>query len=59
MREYQLAHGVDEAGAYETTMRIMAVLLVIGFIANLLVKPVAEKYWLPDSVPRNPAASLH
>jgi MFS family permease len=59
MREYQLAHGVDKAGAYQTVMRIMAGLLVVGFISNLLVKPVAEKYWLPDSVPRNPAASLH
>ena len=54
MREYQLAHGVDKAGAYQTTMHIMSVLLVIGFIANLLLTPVAEKYWLPDSVPRNP-----
>jgi hypothetical protein len=59
MREYQLAHGVDKAGAYQTTMRIMAGLLVIGFIANLLVKPVAEKYWLPDSVPRTSSVSLH
>jgi len=59
MREYQLAHGVDKAGAYQTTMRIMAALLVVGFIANLLVKPVAEKYWLPDSAPRNPEPSLH
>ncbi|MGB9069704.1 MAG: OFA family MFS transporter [Candidatus Acidiferrales bacterium] len=59
MREYQLAHGVDKAGAYQTTMRIMAVLLVIGFIANLLVKPVAEKYWLPDSVPRTSSVSPH
>jgi MFS family permease len=59
MREYQLAHGVDKAGAYQTTMQIMAGLLVVGFISNFLVKPVAAKYWLPDSVPRNPAASLH
>jgi MFS family permease len=59
MREYQLAHGVDKAGAYQTTMRIMAGLLVIGFIANLLVKPVADKYWLPDSVPRTSSVSLH
>jgi MFS family permease len=59
MREYQLTHGVDKAGAYQTVMRIMAGLLVVGFIANFLVKPVAEKHWLPDSVPRNPAASLH
>jgi MFS family permease len=59
MREYQLAHGVDKAGAYQTVMRIMASLLVVGFISNLLVKPVDKKYWLPDSVPRNPDTSGH
>jgi len=40
-------------------MRIMTVLLVIGFIANLLVKPVAEKYWLPESAPRGDSGPLH
>jgi hypothetical protein len=59
MREYQLAHGVDKAGAYQTVMHIMAGLLVVGFIANVLVKPVDSKYWLPDSVPRNESGSLH
>jgi MFS family permease len=59
MREYQLAHGVDKAGAYQTVLRIMAALLVVGFISNFLVKPVDPKYWLPDSVPRNPDTSGH
>jgi MFS family permease len=59
MREYQLAHGVDKAGAYQTVMRIMAALLIVGFISNLLVKPVDKKYWMPDSVPRNPDTSGH
>jgi MFS family permease len=44
-REYQLAHGADKAGAYQTVLRIMAALLVVGFIANLMVRPVTEKYW--------------
>jgi MFS family permease len=59
MREYELAHGVDKAGAYQAVLHIMAGLLVVGFIANLLVRPVAEKYWLPDSVARNPEPSAH
>jgi MFS family permease len=46
LREYQLAHGVDKAGAYQTVLHVMAGLLVVGFIANLLVRPVDEKYWL-------------
>jgi MFS family permease len=44
-REYQLAHGADRAGAYQTVLHIMAGLLVVGFIANVLVRPVTEKYW--------------
>ncbi|TCK75293.1 L-lactate MFS transporter [Acidipila rosea] len=45
-RESQLAHGVDRATAYQTVLHIMAGLLVVGFLANLLVRPVAEKYWI-------------
>jgi hypothetical protein len=48
MREYQLEHGVDRAGAYQTVLHVMAVLLVVGFVANLLVRPVAQKYWLSE-----------
>jgi MFS family permease len=59
MREHQLARGVDKAGAYQSVLHVMAVLLVVGFVANFLVKPVSEKYWLPDSVPRDPNAPQH
>jgi MFS family permease len=46
IREYQIAHGVAKANAYSVTMYIMAGLLVIGFVANFLVKPVdASHRW--------------
>jgi MFS family permease len=48
MREYQLAHGADKAGAYQTVLEVMAGLLVVGLVANMLVRPVAEKYWLAE-----------
>ena len=48
MREYQIAHGADKASAYQTVLEIMAALLVVGFFANLLVRPVSEKYWLSE-----------
>lgn len=48
MREAQLARGVDKTSAYQTVLHVMAGLLVVGFVANLLVRPVAEKYWLKD-----------
>jgi MFS family permease len=46
LREYQLGHGVPAAQAYNTTMYILAGLLVIGFVANLMVRPVAERYFM-------------
>ena len=49
LREYQLEHGVDSAGAYQTVLHVMAGILVVGFVANLLVRPVAKKYWLPEA----------
>jgi MFS family permease len=48
MREAQLARGVDKTSAYQTVLHVMAGLLVVGFVANLLVRPVAEKYWMMD-----------
>ena len=39
-----MTHGVPKAQAYNITMYIMAGLLVIGFIANALVKAVNTRY---------------
>ena len=44
IREYEIAHGVAKADAYTITMHIMAGLLVIGFVCNLLVRPVDERH---------------
>ena len=48
IREYQLAHGVPKAQAYDITMYILASLLVLGFICNLLVRPLDDKYFMTD-----------
>jgi hypothetical protein len=32
--------------AYPLILHIMAGLLVVGFFANLLVRPVAERFWM-------------
>jgi MFS family permease len=42
IREYQIAHGVAKAASYNTTMYIMAGLLIVGFICNALVRPLGE-----------------
>jgi MFS family permease len=37
------------AANYRPALFIMVGLLVVGFIANLLIKPVAEKFWEPKA----------
>jgi MFS family permease len=44
IREYNVTHGVPKAQAYNTTMYIMAGLLVIGFICNFFVKAVDSRF---------------
>ena len=49
IREFQLAHGVSKALAYDITMYILVGLLVLGLICNWLVKPVAEKNYMTEA----------
>ncbi|MCC6147625.1 MAG: OFA family MFS transporter [Anaerolineaceae bacterium] len=48
IREYQLNMGIPKAQVYDTTMYILAGFMVVGFIANLLVRPVSEKTYMTD-----------
>jgi MFS family permease len=48
IREYQIDHGVPAAQAYNTVMYILAGMLVIGFFANLAVRPVDARYYMTD-----------
>lgn len=48
IREYQIAHGVPKAQAYDTVMYVLAGLLVLGFLCNLLVRPVAERHFMSE-----------
>ena len=57
IREYQIAHGVPKADAYTTTMYIMAGLLVVGFICNLLVRPVDERHVTAEYAAANAAVA--
>jgi MFS family permease len=44
---YQKEHGVPKAEAYNTTMYLMAGLLLVGLCCNLLVRPVDPKHHAP------------
>ena len=48
IREYQIERGVPAAQAYNVTMYLMAGLLVLGFLANLAVRPVADQYYMSE-----------
>ena len=44
IREYNVTHGVPKAQAYNTTMYIMAGLLVVGVLCNFLIKAVHYRF---------------
>jgi MFS family permease len=46
MREYQIGLGVPREQVYNQTMYILVGMLVIGLICNLLVRPVADKWFM-------------
>jgi MFS family permease len=48
---YRIEHGVPRAEAYNTTMYLMAGLLLVGLICNLLVRPVHERYHHREAAP--------
>jgi MFS family permease len=49
LRDYQLDHGVPPSEAYNVIMYVLAALLLLGFVCNLLVKPVADKHYMTDA----------
>ncbi|MGQ0656859.1 MAG: OFA family MFS transporter [Chromatiales bacterium] len=48
IREFQIDHGVPPAQAYNTTMYVLAGLLLIGFLCNLALRPVADEFYMTD-----------
>jgi MFS family permease len=48
VREYQIAHGVPKAQAYDIAMYVLAGLLLVGLVCNLLVRPVADQHFMTD-----------
>ncbi|MDP3838992.1 MAG: OFA family MFS transporter [Methylococcales bacterium] len=46
MRDYQLGLGIAREQVYNQTMMILAGLLGIGLVCNLLIRPVADKWFM-------------
>lgn len=49
MHDTRLEAGIPYDQIYAPIFLVLAGLLVVGFIANLLIKPVAEKYYMTDA----------
>jgi MFS family permease len=49
IREYNVTHGVPAAQAYNTTMYVMAALLVVGFICNAFIRAVDARHYMKAS----------
>lgn len=48
IREAQIESGIPPAQAYNTTLYILAGMLVIGMLCNLLVRPVAAHHFMTE-----------
>ena len=48
MREAAIAAGVPRSSVYDVTLYLLAGLLVIGLLANLLVRPVPHEWFMSD-----------
>jgi MFS family permease len=49
MREYQLGLGMPREQVYNQTMVILAGMLIVGLVCNLLVHPLADRYFMTDA----------
>ena len=48
IREAQVNAGVSGSALYDRTMYILAGMLALGFVANLLVRPLAERWYMRE-----------
>jgi MFS family permease len=49
IHEAQIAAGVPRDQVYDVTLYILAAMLVVGLLCNALVRPLADKWFMPDA----------
>ena len=49
MREYQLGLGIPREQVYNQTMFILVGMLAVGFVCNLLIRPVDKKFFMSEA----------
>jgi MFS family permease len=52
LRDNRIAAGVPRDQVYDQAMYVLAALLALGFVANLLVRPVARRWLVSDATAR-------
>ena len=57
--DHYVANKLPKEQAYPLILHIMSGLLVIGFLANLAVRAVNEKYWIRDQRITEPVGAAH
>ncbi len=48
IREFEISAGVPRDAVYDVTLYVLSSFLVIGFLCNLAVKPLASKWFMSD-----------
>ncbi|MGH6637810.1 MAG: OFA family MFS transporter [Polaromonas sp.] len=49
MREYQLGIGIPREQVYNQTMYILVGMLAVGLLCNLMIRPLADKWFMTDA----------
>jgi hypothetical protein len=57
--DHYVENKLAKEDAYPLILHIMCGLLVVGFLANLMVRPVAGKFWLKDKNIVVPVGAAH
>jgi MFS family permease len=57
--DHYVAAKLPKDQAYPLILHIMSGLLIVGFFANLMVRPVQERYWLKDMNIVAPVGAAH
>ncbi len=57
--DHYVANKMPKQEAYPVILHIMCGLLVVGFIANLLVRPVSERFWLKGAPQPETVGAAH
>jgi len=57
--DHYVASHIPKEQAYPVILHIMTGLLIVGFVANLLVRPVAEKYWMKATADASLRKEVH